>query len=107
MKHVRFYEEFKISGLPAGTVVAAFTGNGTHGPADNPLYESLSALFDYADSPVAYSAVSVSYLKTRCRRVSESTAREIHPALFSRLDAARYSGAEFTRSQTRTCPLSC
>lgn len=88
MKGIRFYEEFanKRAGVSAGTVVAVtsdpFASQG------DVLRECISALFAEPNSPVCGSVVSLKYLRLRCKRVSEARAREVHPALFDRLDQA-------------------
>jgi hypothetical protein len=75
MQGVRFYLE------PGGrNVYAAFFENVTRGNI-----EGRGSVFDYADSPVASTAASRSFLN-RCRRISETKARQVHPALFERLD---------------------
>ena len=50
-------------------------------------YEGLGATFYHENSDVAWTAISVEYLRDNYRRVSEAKAREIHPALFAFLDA--------------------
>lgn len=89
MKDVRFYLEFetpraKRAGKHTGNVFAAFVGNGvTRGVGGG--YEGLGAVHDYPNSPVATTAASWNHLRLT-KRVSEKTAREIHPLLFERLD---------------------
>ena len=75
MQGVRFYLE------PGGlNVYAAFFENVTRGNI-----EGIGAVFDYADSPVASTAASRSFLN-QCHRISEAEARQVHPTLFQRLD---------------------
>jgi hypothetical protein len=97
MKDIRFYQEFenKSKTRPTGNVVAievgntgnGFTSYGAYIRNGQVLFEALSAIFDYADSAVAYGAVAQDYLRERCKKISEAKARAIHPALFERLDA--------------------
>ena len=78
MKGVRFYLE------PVGpNVYAAFHQNVT--PQGH--IEGLGAVFEFANSPVASTSASRDFLKG-CRRISEAKARQVHPALFQRLDDA-------------------
>lgn len=49
-------------------------------------FEAVGALFDHADSAVATTSVSLSYLRQKCKRISEAKARIIHPRLFDFLD---------------------
>lgn len=88
MKHFRFYQEFsdKSRKVSAGNVVAAITGNGVFISSGVACYESISALTDQPDSPVAGGAVALDLLRTRCKRIPEARARQIHPNLFQRLD---------------------
>ena len=48
--------------------------------------EGAGAVFFEPDSPVCGCSISLEYLQTRCKRISESKAREIHPRLFDYLD---------------------
>jgi hypothetical protein len=76
MQGVRFYLE------PGGVnVFAAWPDNVT--AMGN--VEGIGSVFDYADSPVASTAASRSFLN-RCHRISEAEARQVHPTLFERLD---------------------
>lgn len=95
MKGVRFYQEFanKSRTKPTGNVIAAFAGQIT-GAAGNGIffsggvacYEALAGLYDSPNSPVASTAVAVDVLREKCKRIPEAKARQIHPALFERLD---------------------
>lgn len=49
--------------------------------------EALVSTFEYQDSDTSLSSVSREYLR-KCRRIPESLARELHPRLFARIDAA-------------------
>lgn len=89
MKHVRFYLEHetardKRNRKHNGNVIAVVPAN----RCPDGAMEALGAVFFYPDSPVASTAASREYLSTKCRRIPERMAREIHPALFERLDVA-------------------
>lgn len=85
MQGVRFYEEFTNTRkrVSEGNVFACFHENVIPG-TDN--VEGLGAVYFEPNSPVAGTSVSRAYLRARCKRIPESKARAIHPALFSRLD---------------------
>lgn len=87
MEGIRFYEEFTNTRkrVSEGTVVAILTETGPM--RLDGCYDALSGTFDdWPNGPVSSGAVSREYLRKRCRRVAESKARMIHPALFERLD---------------------
>jgi hypothetical protein len=88
MNGIRFYREFKDNSKrqPGGTVVAALVLNGGYWSSSTWCYEAVAALFDRPNSPVAGTGVARDYLRLKCKRISEATARIIHPALFERLD---------------------
>ena len=88
---IRFYEEFtdQSKRRASGTVVAALTLNGTYGSSGKLCFEAVAGLFDQPNSPVAGTGVALNYLHQRCRRISETKARTIHPALFERLGQLR------------------
>ena len=88
MKGIRFYLEFRDSSKrqPGGTVVAALVLNGSYRSSGVICYEAIAALFDRPNSPVAGTGVALAYLRRKCKRISETKARAIHPALFTRLD---------------------
>lgn len=48
--------------------------------------EAIAALYDWTNSAVATTAVDPRWLRERCTRIDEATARKLHPALFSVLD---------------------
>lgn len=52
---------------------------------------AVSAIFNYANSPVAATSVSVDWLRTHTKRINEQKAREIHPELFAYLDQQEQS----------------
>lgn len=87
MKGIRFYHEFrdKSKRNSAGTVVAALICNGSFWSTGKSCYEAISGLFDHPNSVVCGSAVSRDYLQDKCKRISETKARAVHPALFERL----------------------
>lgn len=95
MKDVRFYLEFPTPAAKhksgrthtghSGNVLAAFEpGPGLY---EKMHPEGLGALFVEPNSPVACTGYSREFLR-QCKRVSERTARAIHPKLFERLDVA-------------------
>ena len=88
MNGIRFYEEFKNKRRrqSAGTVVAAFVCNGCFWSSGRLCYEAICGLFEQPNSVVCGGAVSLEYLRRKCRRIHEAKARTIHPALFARLD---------------------
>ena len=104
MKGYRFYEELENKGRKGekslGNVVAALLQPRGRGwdfisiPGSVPgvkygrtwKVECVSALFAEPNSPVCGSQVTTEYPWERCRRVSESRAREVHPKLFEYLD---------------------
>ena len=88
MNGIRFYQEFKNKRKrqSAGTVVAAFVRNGRFWSTGQLCYEAISGLFEHPNSVVCGGAVSLEYLRQKCRRIREAKARTIHPALFARLD---------------------
>ena len=89
MKDWRFYEEFehKRKGVSAGNVVAVYLPTWTESLMLTKCVEALSALFFRPNSPVSFGGVSLGHLQEKCKRVSETRAREVHPALFERLDS--------------------
>jgi hypothetical protein len=88
MKGVRFYEEYnspadKRKGKSTGNVIAVFFEN----PNNAHSYEGLASLIDQPNGPVCSTIVGYGYLRTQCKRIPERKAREIHPAMFERLDS--------------------
>jgi len=88
MNGIRFYQEFKDKSKvkPAGTVVALLVCNGPFRSDGTVCYEADVGLFDHPNSAVCSSAVSLDYLRCRCKRIGQAKARTMHPALFERLD---------------------
>ncbi len=95
MKGFRFFEELndknRVKETSQGNVIAVLLKPSGRGWA--PIYipgtgtvECLSAVFFHPDSAVNLGAVSRSYLRDNCRRISEEKARKIHTRLFLRLD---------------------
>jgi hypothetical protein len=92
MKDFRFYEVYKNKrkGITEGNVIAVIPENkwidqDRTGKAQL-MYDSIGAVYFRPNSPVCGSGVSQDYLWAMCKRISESKAREIHPALFQYLD---------------------
>jgi len=88
MNGIRFYLEFTdlSKRKSGGNVVAALVLNGIYWSSGQPCYEAIAALFDRPNSPVAGTGVALTYLRLKCRRISEAKARAIHSALFRRLE---------------------
>lgn len=98
MTGVRFYLEFPTSAAKkksgktntghAGNVFAAFTDNKFFSSCGAMLLiEGLGAVHSYPNSPVAAtSAAKDAHIRHLCKRIPETLARQIHPALFERLD---------------------
>jgi len=88
MSGICFYQEFsdKARRTSAGTIVAALVCNGLYWSSGIICYEAIAAVFDWHNSPVAGTGVTLDYLRQKCKRISEAKARAIHPALFERLD---------------------
>lgn len=69
-------------------VTAAFTGSEyLFHDGQGARREAIAALFDHANSHVATTAVDPRWLRERCTRIDEATARKLHPALFEVLDS--------------------
>lgn len=85
MRDVTFYQEFenKSKTKPSGNVLAV-SRNGERCPDGS--FEAVGALFDHVNSAVATTSVALSYLREKCKRISEVKARAIHPRLFDFLD---------------------
>jgi hypothetical protein len=88
MNGIRFYLEFtdKSKRKTGGIVVAALVLNGNYWSSGTICYEAIAAVFDWPNAPVAGTGVACDYLHQKCKRISEATARTIHPVLFERLD---------------------
>ncbi len=97
MKGVRFYLEYPNSlekrkatrhnlGNHEGNVIAVLDNGNYISSGGDPTADALAAVFYRKNSPIAGTGVSLEYLQERCKRISEATAREIHPQLFIRLD---------------------
>jgi len=102
MKGYRFYLEYdstykKRKGQHSGNVFAvALRADGhfllhldSRPSGDCWAVEGLSATFFHPNSDVSWGSADLEwYIQKRCKRISEAKAREIHPALFERLDNA-------------------
>lgn len=93
MKGLRFYSDFRNTvdrrkNVHRGSMIALLLDD-----KDRPLYnvsgtaDCIAGVYDWPDSGVATTGYSGGYLRTRCKRITEAKAREIHPALFIILDA--------------------
>jgi len=85
MTGITFYEEFQNTRKtkPIGNVIAVFDGTERGGMVD-----AVASVYDRPNSPATGIGVDRGYLRSRCRRVDEARAREIHPRLFAFLYAA-------------------
>lgn len=93
MKDFRFYLEYespakKRKGEDRGNILAVFTDKEFWFMiGDEWVTECISSLMDTPNcANICGSQVSLSYLRMKCKRVSEQKAREIHPNLFAYLD---------------------
>ena len=95
MRGYRFFIEFnsrgdKWKGCDRGTVFALYTGEGVEEERTlsslRAYPQGLGAILNQENSPVCWCGTSYPYLRDFCKRVSEKRAREVHPALFLRLD---------------------
>jgi hypothetical protein len=94
MKGYRFYEEFrdKCRQESMDTVVALLLDEYQQPymyyseSAGEWVADVVSGVFDTPNSEVGLDSVALGYLHERCKRVSEATARQIHPRLFTYLD---------------------
>lgn len=99
MTGVRFYHEFlnPRRTISAGTVIAVAFNNCIP-PTDE--LECISAVYYEPNSPVASGAVSQSFLRKWCKRISENEARQIHPRLFEYLNEAERTAKLVKRKAT-------
>lgn len=86
-----FFEEFSDGRLESssGNVIAVDMTGDSFVQEGGVCYGAVVALEDNAapNSPVLARLFNAEYLGARCRRISESRARLIHPRLFEYLDA--------------------
>lgn len=89
---IDFYREYSDlkKRKPDGNCVAIIKDN----ICPDGSIEAIGAVFDHANSVCAGTAVSPAYLKTRCVKILESEARDIHPALFDYLDDDSFCSEE-------------
>lgn len=105
MKGYRFYLEYetetkkrkatrKDPGEHMGTVIAIPLNDGNyipwrvqrHGAGTIAVTDAITSVQFFPNSPVCSSSISIDYLR-KCKHIPEAMAREIHPALFSYLEA--------------------
>lgn len=97
MKGVKFYLEYPNRqekrkatranlGNHEGNVIAVLDNDYFIDAQGDPTAEAIAGFLSTKDSPVMTTGVSLDYLRERCKRISEATARKIHPELFIRLD---------------------
>jgi hypothetical protein len=96
MNGISFYLEYpnsrekrkatrKALGNHSGNVIAILE-NGTYISGGQAVKDGIAAVYDWPNSPPASTGVSLEFLRERCKRISEATARAIHPQLFEWLD---------------------
>lgn len=103
MNGYRFYLEFpttyrkKKSGKDnkghSGSVCAVVTeGEGARYIIRDPqngvrvMSEGFGGIYGDSNPPVSWTSFNHDYINKKCKRISEAKARQIHPALFERLD---------------------
>lgn len=91
MNGVRFYFDYgsakaKRQGGDAPNALALLVANGCRS-----TWDAIAALTDEPNSPVCGTGVSPEYLREACKRVSQTEAYRVHPALKVRMieDEAR------------------
>lgn len=91
MRGFRFFEEFSDGRLEtsSGNVIAVDVTGDSFVQEGGVCYGAVAAFPDSAtpNSPVLARLFNAEYLGARCRSISESRARSIHPRLFEYLDA--------------------
>ena len=96
MKGIMFYVEYPskaakrkvgkgIGYTHSGNVIARFQDQAWWNGSQQ-VHGIICAVHSWRNSPVAGSSAVQEYLREYCKRIPESTAREIHPELFKRLD---------------------
>ena len=75
----------KALGNHSGNVIAVLD-NGLFISGGQVVTDGIAGVYDWPDSPPASTGVSLDYLRERTKRISEATARFIHPELFKWLD---------------------
>jgi hypothetical protein len=91
MKNIRFYLEHestykKKKKVHTGNVVAIYTDTKPRIQSGHILLEGFASVSYQENSPVNFTSIDTEYLRNNCKRISEKEARQIHPALFERLD---------------------
>jgi len=96
MKGFKFFLEYenkteknkgtrKNPGNHSGNVVAVLDDT-LRATKDGAHYDGIGAVFYTRNSGVGSTGVATKYLREKCKRISETQAREIHPNLFDVLD---------------------
>ena len=96
MKGFKFFLEYenkteknkgtrKNPGNHTGNVVAIIDGT-LKVWQDGASYDGFGGVYYTRNSPVGSTSIAPGYLQEKCKRISESQAREIHPELFKFLD---------------------
>lgn len=96
MRGVKFYLEYpnnkekrkatrKELGNHSGNVIAILE-NGIYFSGGQAVEDGIAAVYAWPNSPPGSTGVSLDYLRERAKRISEASARAIHPQLFEWLD---------------------
>ena len=76
----------KNLGAHSGTVLATYKPK-LWIPGPGMVQECISSVQDFPGGPVCVGSCGEPYLRSLCLRISEATAREIHPLLFIYLES--------------------
>lgn len=96
MKGIRFYQEFvhkgKNTDIPKNICLAVFTDTRRieryfRNSLPVVVFDCADSVCDTPDFGYCMGSVAQEYLADKCRRVSESKAREVAPELFAYLEA--------------------
>lgn len=90
MKDFSFYHELKDkrAGESSGNCLAVFGKPfGMDFAPPQHLRECVAAIFDEPNSVCCGSSTTIEHLRQNCKRISESSARVLHPNLFKYLGA--------------------
>ncbi len=105
MQGIRFYldhesPQAKRTNRHQGNVTAVIVENGVYYSGNVACYDGIGAVFFRPNSPVASTNVSLDWMHSCGKRISEEQAREIHPELFVCLDKLSKEWEEAAREQS-------